>query len=96
LPFVSTTVCWLFERSASMKKLFFHCSFSWLRPSLALTFSERELPVAEAKPNSPEPVQPPLLAGLASVSWAWTANLAKAASSRPAIRVYFIRGRSIC
>ena len=75
-----------------MKKEFFHWSFSWLKPSLALMFSERVLPVAEAKPNSPEPLQPPLLAALPLLpaSCACTAKLANAASTRPAIRVFFI------
>jgi len=86
LPSASTIFCSLLERRASTKKLFFHWSFSWLRPSLALTFSERELPVEEANPNSPEPLQPPWLAA----SWAWAAKLAKPASRRPPIRVLFM------
>src|SRR5690349_9743015 len=79
------------------KKLFFQYSFSWFRPSLALAFSVCELPRAEAKPNSPEPVQPPLsvalLAAGAPASCAF-ATPAKASRHTAAIRVLFI-GRSM-
>src|SRR5581483_8383842 len=96
-PCALVTVTWPLERSQSAKKLFFHWSVSWLRLSLAFTFCERELPVVEAKPSSPEPVQVPELVWVPEdVSWAWAVKVARAASARPVISRFFIAGIVQC